>query len=131
MKTRQVPGKSAKRQNGFALEPALLVFTLVLMLAGYAALSIQSSGLLLQAAHRSEMDLAVIERAKRYAGECSWARRCSTSAPPSSFLETIENIPVTFKDETTLIQASYTDRDVSVTLELYYDSTGIIRVEYR
>lgn len=131
MKTDAQPGRSGKRKNGYALEPALLAFSLVLLLCAWAVLCLQSKSALLQAARRSSLDLAVLDRAREYAGECSWARRCAVSAPASAFTETIEGIPVQFRDETTLVHADYKDGSARITLEIFYDTQGILRVEYR
>lgn len=119
-----------KKKNGFALEPALVLFSLVLMVSVWVCASLQARSALLAASGRSDIDLAIVERAKQFAGECAWSRRCQTAAPQKIFLETIQAHDVLFKDESSRILAQYTDHGHKYKIELYYDETGIIKAEY-
>lgn len=116
--------------NAYALESALILFGLVLLFCAFVCVCLQTRAALIQANDRSVLDLAIIERAREYAGECAWSKRCQTSAPPSSFHETIYKRDVLFRDEGTRICMQYTEQNETYRIELYYDQTGIIRVEY-
>lgn len=119
-----------KKKNGFALEPALVLFSLVLMVTVWVCASMQARSALLAASERSDIDLAIVERAKQFAGECAWSRRCQTAAPQKVFHETIQAHDVLFKDESSRILAQYMDHGHKYKIELYYDETGIIKAEY-
>ncbi len=116
--------------NAYALEPALILFGLVLLFCAYVCVCLQTRASLIKANDRSVLDLAIIERAREYAGECAWSKRCQTSPPPSSFHETIYKRDVLFRDEGTRIRMQYTEENQTYRIELYYDQSGIISVEY-
>ena len=117
--------------NGFALEPVLILFLFTLLFSAWAALTIQSKAYLLQANRRSELDLAILERAKTIAGDLSWQRRCALDLDSTSRNETILDHHVSFRDQTTFLECSYTENGRKFVFDVYYDQTGIIKIEYR
>lgn len=77
------------------------------------------------------MDLAILEKAKEKAGEISWRRRCGLEELETTTTETIQNHTVQFRDYTTYLQTSYKEEDRTFSMFLYYDESGLIKVEYQ
>ena len=77
------------------------------------------------------MDLAILERAKERAGEISWRRRCGMEELETTTTETIQNHTVQFRDHITYLQTSYKEEDRTFSMFLYYDESGLIKVEYQ
>lgn len=122
--------RCSARRNSYILEPSLILFSLVLLFSSYLALVIQNRAALVAASDRSTADLLMIDRAKAFAGERSWSRRCQTIAPAQAFHETVAGKNVLFKDESTRIVITYEDRGQKFKMYLYYDDNGILSVEY-
>ena len=77
------------------------------------------------------VDLAILERAKTIAGDLSWQRRCALDLDSTSRNETILDHSVSFRDQTTFLECSYTENGRKFVFDVYYDQTGIIKIEYR
>ncbi len=123
--------KHSESLNGFVLEPALILFLFTLLFSSWTALTIQSKACLLQANRRSELDLAILERAKTIAGDLSWQRRCALDLDSTSRNETILDHAVFFRDQTTFLECSYIENGRKFIIDVYYDETGIIKIEYQ
>ncbi|MBF0580605.1 hypothetical protein IM774_12775 [Erysipelotrichaceae bacterium RD49] len=121
---------STRSGNGYILEPVLIIFLLVILFSSWTALTIQSKARLLEASRRSDLDLAVLERAKIIAGDLSWKRRCNLAHENQSQNETIGNHQVVFRDQNTFLECSYQEEGKSFLFDVYYDETGIIKIEY-
>lgn len=94
-------------------------------------LCIQSRLALLQASKRSSLDLAILEKAKEKAGDLSWRRRCGMEEINPHTTEIIQNHMVQFRDHTTYLQTSYKENGKTFSMFLYYDESGLIKVEYQ
>lgn len=102
-----------------------------MLFSAWCILCVHSRGALIQASKRSRLDLAILERAKEKAGEISWRRRCGMEEIETTTTETIQNHTVQFRDHTTYLQTSYKEEDRTFLMFLYYDESGLIKVEYQ
>lgn len=126
-----VRSKPSRSANGFILEPVLVLFILALLFSAYVSSAIYSRGHLIQAARRNSLDLAIIEQAKYIAAQSAWYRRCQIEqSEPVDLSCKIQNTEVRFVDRTTLIECSYHDQQKSYRIEVFYDQSGIIKVEF-
>ncbi|MDE5757587.1 MAG: hypothetical protein K2H85_03130, partial [Allobaculum sp.] len=94
-------------------------------------LCVHSHSSLIQASKRSRLDLAILEKAKERAGEISWRRQCGMEELETTTTETIQNHTVQFRDHITYLQTSYKEEDRTFSMFLYYDESGLIKVEYQ
>lgn len=121
----------SKLANGYILEPVLIVFSFVLLFSIWSTLCVQSRLALLQASKRSKLDLAVLEVAKIKAGEISWQRRCNLEEQDLDTTQMIQNHQVSFRDYGTYLKASYQEKKRTFSILLYYDESGLVKVEYQ
>lgn len=117
--------------NGYILTDALCLFALVLLLCASLMVTCQKELLLAKADKQNQLDLAVMEQAKDYAGRCSWRKRCLNDYEPLD-PETVQIQECWFElsDQSTYVQARKMDGADSYVLNLYYDQSGIIKAEY-
>ncbi len=124
------PSSSYPSHNGYLLEPVLILFLLVMLFGSWTALTIQSKARLLQASKRNDLDLAILERAKVIAGDLSWRKRCALALENQNQNETIGEHQVIFRDQNTVLECSYQEAGKTFTIFVYYDETGIIKIEF-
>lgn len=109
----------------------MVLFVFVLLFAAWVAINVQARSYLLGAARRSDIDLAIIERAKSVAGDLAWKKRCGIElGDQQEFTESLKSRQVHFRDVNTYLECSYTDQDEKFRILVFYDATGIVKVEY-
>lgn len=64
------------------------------------------------------------------AGDLSWKKRCALALDGQNQNETIGNHQVIFRDQNTFLECSYQEDGKSFVFYVYYDETGIIKIEY-
>lgn len=122
---------ASKLANGYILEPVLIVFSFVLLFSIWSGLCVQSRLSLLQASKRSQLDLAILEIAKSKAGEISWRKRCGLEKEEQNSTQIIQNHTVFFRDHGTYLESSYQEEERKFSIRLYYDESGLVKVEYQ
>ncbi len=129
--SRILKSNGSKSANGYILEPALILFSFVLLFSTWSLLCVHSRSALIQASKRSSLDLAILEKAKEKAGDLSWRRRCGMEEMETATTEIIQNHTVQFRDHTTYLQTSYQEEGRTFSMFIYYDESGLIKVEYK
>lgn len=103
----------------------------VLLFSTWVAIQVEARSHLLSAAKRSDIDLSIIERAKYVAGDLAWKKRCGLEfEDQQQFNESIKDKNVYFRDLDTYLECSYVDQDQTFKILVFYDATGIVKVEY-
>lgn len=121
------PGRSS---NGFVLPQTLMLLFLLCMFCSLQCLQIRTASMLNKADQSMQTDLQVIREARQMAGHSVWAKKCGQSDPPDTKIEMIGEHRVVFINYQTMIQASYTVNEEPRVFRLYYDSGGIIKMEW-
>ncbi|MCF0259605.1 MAG: hypothetical protein HUJ54_07075 [Erysipelotrichaceae bacterium] len=117
--------------NGFALMPALMMFSLVVAVCALCALSLKSKAWLMQAEKQSVFETALIRQAKKMAVENEGLRQCTPDTPykKTAYVQ-IQGREVRFDDLQTCIEMKWEQNQKKVTARLYYSMAGTESFEY-
>lgn len=118
--------------NGFMTVHALLCFFLLLQIISLLSLYLLNNAWLIQADQQSTLDLSCLSQAKAMIQHNQQIEKCHLN--PDDLLQeqivNIQGVDVLFRDEKTFIDCTYQIKKKKVQMRIYYDSTGILNLDF-